>query len=172
MDDSVDRVLAQWRTARPDLDPSPMGVIGRLSRASRLTERALQKVFTEHGLQPGEFDILATLLRAGGPRGMTAGALAASAMVTSGAITNRIDRLVTKALVTRDTDPANRRTVLIDLTPSGRELINRAVADHLTNEERLLDAFSPRQREKFTSLLRTLLISLGDEYHLNPPPSR
>lgn len=157
--DSVDRVLAQWRAERPDIDPAPMGVIGRIQRATRLLDRGLQSHFATHELQLWEFDILATLRRAGG---MTAGALVESSMVTSGAITNRIDRLVARELVTREIDPANRRSVLIDLTDAGRKLIDEIVVDHLANETRLLEPLSPQEQERLAELLRKLLIGLGD----------
>ncbi|MGH3503803.1 MAG: MarR family winged helix-turn-helix transcriptional regulator [Nocardioidaceae bacterium] len=165
MRDRVDVILEQWAHARPDLDASPMGVLGRLSRVSRLTEKRLQAIFAEHGLQPGEFDILATIRRAAGPGGMTAGALAEAAMVTSGAITNRVDRLVAKNLVTRELDPGNRRTTLIDLTPSGRDLIDQAVVDHVANEQHTLAALTPRQQQVLADLLRRLLLSLDDAAH-------
>jgi len=160
--DAVDLVLEQWARARPDLDASPMGVLGRLSRVTRLAERELKALFAEFGLERGEFDVLATLRRAGAPGAMTAGALARSSMVTSGAVTNRLDRLVAKGLVTRDVDPANRRTVVVALTPGGRELIDRAVAAHLENERRILASLAPREREALAGLLRTLLLGLGD----------
>ncbi|HVX43543.1 MAG TPA: MarR family transcriptional regulator [Mycobacteriales bacterium] len=159
MKDNVDRVLEQWHAERPDIDPAPMGVIGRIQRATRLLDRGLQREFSEHGLQLWEFDILATLRRAGA---MTAGALVGASMVTSGAITNRIDRLVARELVTREVDPANRRSVLIDLTDQGRELIDRIVVDHVANEKRLLESLSGAQQKQLAGLLRTLLIGLGD----------
>lgn len=160
--DVVDVVLSQWHDVRPDLDASPMGVVGRISRAARLLERELAPVFAEHGLQAGEFDILATLRRAGGDGGMGAGALAASAMVTSGAITNRIDRLVAKGLVTRDIDQSNRRAVRIALTPDGRRLIDAAVVEHAENEKRLLAVLDGDDRAGLARLLRRLLVGLGD----------
>ncbi|WP_242905210.1 MarR family winged helix-turn-helix transcriptional regulator [Actinomadura terrae] len=161
--DAVDLVLEQWARARPDLDPSPMSVLGRLSRVTRLAERELKALFSEFGLERGEFDVLATLRRSGSPEGLTAGMLARSSMVTSGAVTNRLDRLVAKGYVTRDLDPANRRTVIVALTPAGRDLIDRAVAAHLDNERRILAALDPRQRDDLAAILRTLLLSLGDE---------
>ncbi|AKU15211.1 MarR family winged helix-turn-helix transcriptional regulator [Luteipulveratus mongoliensis] len=167
--DAVDLILEQWAEARPDLDASPMGVIGRLSRASRTADVELQRVFSEFGLQRGEFDIMATLRRAGPPSGMTAGALARSAMVTSGAITNRIDRLIAKDYVTRDVDPANRRTVLIALTPAGRTLIDKAVAVHVDNEHRILAGLSGRQQKELATLLRALIVSLDDAPPLAEP---
>jgi DNA-binding MarR family transcriptional regulator len=127
---------------------------------TRIAERRLKALFAEFGLERGEFDVLATLRRAGSPDGMTAGMLARSSMVTSGAVTNRLDRLVAKGYVTRDVDPANRRTVVVALTPAGRELIDRAVLD---NEERILAALDRHQRDDLAATLRTLLLSLGDE---------
>lgn len=162
MDDRVDRVLAQWRIERPDIDPTPMGIVGRISRAARILERALQGLFARFDLQPGEFDILATLRRSGRPYQLSAGALATSSMVTAGAITNRIDRLVAKDLVTRDLDPANRRAVIIALTTKGRGLIDKAVVAHLDNEQRLLAHLSAEDQERLATLLRDLLIALDD----------
>lgn len=161
--DAVDVIVEQWARARPDLDPAPMGVLGRLSRVTRIAEHELKALFSEFGLERGEFDVLATLRRAGSPDGMTAGALARSSMVTSGAVTNRLDRLVAKGYVTRDVDPANRRTVVVALTPAGRELIDRAVAAHLDNERRILAALDQRQQDDLAATLRALLLSLGDE---------
>ncbi|NED95116.1 MarR family transcriptional regulator [Phytoactinopolyspora alkaliphila] len=162
MVDNVDRVLEQWRAERPDLDAAPMGVIGRISRAARCLERELQEIFDRHGLQTWEFDILATLRRSGRPYQLTAGGLVASAMVTSGAITNRIDRLVARGLVTRVTDPNNRRSVLITLTDQGLDLVNEAVERHVANEHRLLSVFTQAEQDELAGLLRTLLESLGD----------
>ncbi|MEQ4302184.1 MarR family transcriptional regulator [Plantactinospora sp. B6F1] len=158
MEDSVDRIVAQWARVRPDVDVSPMGVFGRLSRLTRLFERELQTVFSQHGLQPGEFDILATLRRADTEgRGLTAGQLADSTMVTSGAITNRLDRLVAKGLVTREPDPHSRRTIRVALTQRGREVIDAALDDHVSNEERLLATMTASQRRQLEELLRGLL---------------
>jgi DNA-binding MarR family transcriptional regulator len=161
--DAVDVVVEQWARARPDLDASPMRVLGRLSRVTRIAERELQMLFSEFGLERGEFDVLATLRRAGSPGGMTPGMLARSSMVTSGAVTNRLDRLVAKGYVTRDVDPANRRSVVVALTPAGRELIDRAVVAHVDNERRILAALDQHQQDDLAATLRTLLISLGDE---------
>lgn len=160
--DTVDLVIEQWSRARPDLDISPMGVLGRLSRLSRIAEREQQALFAEFGLQPGEFDLLATMRRAGAPGGLTAGALARSAMKTSGAITNRVDHLVAKGYATREVDPANRRTVLIALTPAGHRLTDKAVVAHVENERRILAALGERQQGDLAGLLRELLISLDD----------
>lgn len=164
MEDSVDRVIAQWARARPGVDVSPMGVLGRLSRLTRRFERELQEVFTRHGLQPGEFDLLATLRRADvDGHGLTAGQLADSAMVTSGAITNRLDRLVAKDLITREADPRSRRTIRVALTRRGREVVDAALHDHVANEERLLSAMTTAQRGQLEGLLRILLHDSEDQ---------
>ncbi|UVJ40238.1 MarR family winged helix-turn-helix transcriptional regulator [Arthrobacter sp. CJ23] len=158
MEDSVDRIIAQWAQVHPDSDVGPMGVLGRLYRLTRLFERELQDVFTEHGLQAGEFDILATLRRADTDgNGLTAGQLADSALVTSGAITNRLDRLLAKDLITRQVDPRSRRTIRIALTSRGREIIDVALRDYLVNEKRLLSTLTTSQREQLEGLLRVLL---------------
>ncbi|WP_148573220.1 MarR family winged helix-turn-helix transcriptional regulator [Nocardioides caldifontis] len=162
MRDHVDTVLAQWEQERPDLDVAAMGVIGRLSRASRLLERGVDRVLDQRGVGGGEFDILATLRRTGAPYRLTPGQLVRSSMVTSGAVTARLDRLVAKGLVTRETDPDNRRSVLVTLTPRGRRLVDRAVEAHVANEEELLSGLSGREREQLAGLLRRLLVSLGD----------
>ncbi|AXB48254.1 MarR family winged helix-turn-helix transcriptional regulator [Amycolatopsis albispora] len=162
MQDNVDWRLDQWRTERPDLDPAPMGVVARVQRACRLLERELRDNFARHDLQLWEFDVLGTIRRCGPPFRLTAGQLVEATMVTSGAITNRIDRLAAKGLVTREVDPANRRSVLITLTDEGRELIDRVVVDHLELEARLLGDLGGEDQEQLAGLLRRLLVSLGD----------
>jgi DNA-binding MarR family transcriptional regulator len=160
--DNVDRLIEQWRAQRPDLDPTPMGVVGRISRTCRLLERELLDHFATRDLLPGEFDILATLRRAGPPYRLNAGALVDAYMVTSGAITNRIDRLVAKELVSRETDPASRRRVLITITDRGRQLVDDVVVDHVDLETRLLTPLSAREQDQLAVLLRKLLTGLGD----------
>jgi DNA-binding MarR family transcriptional regulator len=162
MRDAVDVLLGQWRAERPDLDPSPMGVIGRVSRASRVVDRELRESFAAHGVEPWEFDVLATLRRAAPDGYLTAGQLVASAMVTSGAITNRIDRLVSRGLVSRATDPDNRRQVLIGLTPAGRALVDDLVVGHLEAEQQLLSGLTEREQQQLARLLRKFLLHHGD----------
>lgn len=168
--DGLDRITAQWRAVRPDLDTSPMAVIGRLSRASRLLERGIKENLGSHGVEPWEFDVLATLMRSGPPHVLTAGQLSSAAMVSSAALTNRIDHLVKKGLVERAVDPAHRRRVLISLTDQGRELTNRLVEHHLAGEERQLAGLTAAERDQLTSLLRRFLLTLGD--HTDDPASR
>lgn len=168
MEDNVDWRLDQWRTERPDINLAPMGVVARIQRASQLLERQIRANFATHDLQLWEFDMLSTLRRSGPPFQLSAGQLLESAMVTSGAITNRIDRLVAKGLATREVDPRSRRRVLITLTERGRELIDSAVTSHIDREEALLNELSSREQEQLASVLRKLLISLGDHSPGNP----
>jgi DNA-binding MarR family transcriptional regulator len=162
MADAVDDILAQWRRERPDLDLWPMAIVGRISRLQLLLNRELRAFFGARGLESWEFDVLATLRRAGAPYELTAGALLKAAMVTSGAITNRIDRMETKGLVERVRDDGDRRSVRIRLTPAGLEAVDEAVGAHMANEARLLAALDPADREDLAGTLRTLLESLGD----------
>lgn len=162
MADAVDAILAQWGRERPDLDVSAMGVVGRISRAQSLLGRELKEFFAARGLESWEFDVLATLRRHGAPYELTAGALLRSAMVTSGAITNRIDRMEAKGLVERVRDTGDRRSVRIRLSPRGLEIVDELVGLHVANEERLLAALSPDERGRLAAALRTLLASLGD----------
>lgn len=158
--DAVDRITAQWRRERPDLDRSPMAVIGRISRAAAHLQRELDRVFAQHGLTGGDFDVLATLRRSGAPYRLSPGSLSASTMVTTGGMTKRLDRLEALGLIRREPDPGDRRGKLIALTDEGRRVIDRALEAHLRNEERLLKPLSKARREQLAGLLRDLLVSL------------
>lgn len=160
--DHVDRVLEQWGAQRPDLDVSPMAVIGRLSRLSRLIGAELRDTFGKHGLDPASFDLLATLRRSGPAHRLTPAELMRTAMVTSGAITQRVDRLEARGLVTRTPSDSDGRVVHISLSEDGRALIDRALPDHVDTEKRLLAARTRTQREALGDSLRHLLESLGD----------
>lgn len=157
--DRVDSILAQWRRERPDLNPSPMGVVGRISRAAQILSRALEATFATFELNGGEFDVLATLRRTGPPFRLTPTALFTELMLSSGAMTNRLDRLERADLIARLPDLADRRGTLVELTPKGRELVDAAVAAHLDNEHRLLAALSDAEQEQLADLLRKLLHS-------------
>jgi DNA-binding MarR family transcriptional regulator len=161
MTDHVARVMEQWRRERPDLDPSPQGVIARLHRiAGRLTEE-LVAVYAEHGLAEGEFDILATLRRQGAPYALSAGELAAQTMVTSGAITKRVDRCIARGWVTRAPSDTDARGRVVALTDEGLTLIDAAFADHVANEHRLLAGFSTSDRDQLARLLADWAEELG-----------
>lgn len=159
--DAVDRISAQWAEVRPDVDSSPLAVIGRVSRLSRLIDKRLGESFARFGLEAWMYDVLATLRRSGEPYELTAGELVAQAMVTTGAITNRIDRLEQRGLVERAA-ASDRRKVIVRLTPAGRELVDAVVGPHMAVEEEILASLSPRQRDDLVRLLRTTLLALGD----------
>lgn len=160
--DSVDRILAQWQAERPDLDPSPMGVVGRIARASARLGREVDAGLAEHGLTGGSFDVLAALRRAGAPYRLKPTDLYLQLMLSSGSMTARLDKLEQAGLVERLPDPADRRGVLVGLTPAGLAAVDRAVESHLANEERLLAGLTARQRDELAGLLRRLLLELGD----------
>jgi DNA-binding MarR family transcriptional regulator len=162
MGDAVDALLAQWARERPDVDVSPMGVVGRISRLSRLLDQQLKEFFDAHGLERWEFDMLATLRRSGPPYALTAGALNKAAMTTTGAITNRVDRMAAKGLVERVPDERDRRSVRVRLTEHGWNVVEELVGPHTENEARLLAALPSPDRDRLAALLRTLLESLGD----------
>ncbi|WP_338677121.1 MarR family transcriptional regulator [Streptomyces sp. SCSIO 30461] len=160
MRDAVDDFLDQWASQRTDLDLDTMGTVGRIQRLSRLVGARVRDYFAEHGLESWEFDVLATLRRSGEP--LTAKALAAGVMIGSAALTNRVDRLVSRGLVTREPVPGDRRSLHISLTDEGRELVDRTVEGHVRNEQQILAGLEHEDRESLTRILRTLLISLGD----------
>lgn len=151
--DHVARIQAEWARERPDLDVSPQGVIGRLHRlAGHLTEQLLV-VYRRFGLSEGDFDVLATLRRAGEPFERAPGELAQFTMVTTGAMTKRIDRLERDGLVTRRRSTTDGRGRVVALTPAGRELIDAAFTEHMHNERRLLDQLSTEDAAALESLL-------------------
>lgn len=160
--DAVDRIVDQWSRERPDLDPTPMHVVGRITRLHWALEERLCRVFDRYDLGRGEFDILATLRRSGPPFELTAGQLGGSTMVTSGAVTKRVDRLERAGLVTRRTADADARGRLIQLTSRGRELIDEVVEEHVRNETHLLAGLTPDERAALTDLLRKLGRTLPD----------
>ncbi|MET9895266.1 MarR family transcriptional regulator [Streptomyces sp. NPDC006465] len=155
--DRVARIQADWRRERPDLDVTPQGVIGRLHRlAGRLTEE-LCLVYGRYGLSEGEFDVLCALRRAGEPYERAPGELAAHTMVTTGAMTKRIDRLERAGLVTRRRSDDDQRGRIVALTGPGLELIDRAFTDHIGNEHQLLDLLTRAEAEALETLLTTWL---------------
>ncbi|WP_433824389.1 MarR family winged helix-turn-helix transcriptional regulator [Actinoplanes sp. CA-015351] len=155
--DHVGRIQREWARERPDLDVSPQGVIGRLHRvAAHLTEQ-LCVVYRRYGLGEGEFDVLAALRRAGEPFERAPGELAAFTMVTTGAMSKRIDRLERDGLVTRRVSSTDGRGRVVGLTTAGRELIDQAFAEHMRNERRLLQELKPEEAAQLEALLTTWL---------------
>ena len=162
--DHVDGILAAWARERPDLDATPMGVIGRVSRAARFLDRELDTVFRVHGLDGAGFDVLASLRRSGRPYVLSASALADATMVARSSMTSRIDRLEAVGLVARIEDERDGRGVGVRLTERGLELIDRAVADHLANEARLLACLPADVAERLAGDLRSLLQALDPDW--------
>jgi DNA-binding MarR family transcriptional regulator len=153
--DRVDRIIAQWRAARPDLDPSPQGVIGRLHRVALALTVRLTDVYARHGLTEPEFDLLATLRRT--DDALTAGELAEHTMVTSGGLSKRVDRLVARGLVERNGSVDDGRRRIVRLTARGRAVIDAAFTDHLANEHRLIAELGPDDAAALEPILKRWL---------------
>jgi DNA-binding MarR family transcriptional regulator len=162
MPDHVDQILEQWAEQRPDVDASPMAVIGRLKRLAQLTDNELRRNYARHDLDSASFDVLATLRRSNSEHTLTPAGLMRSSMVTSGAITQRLDRLEARGLVSRKPSDTDGRGVQVTLTAEGLRLIDAVLPTHLETEERLLAALSKSERVRLADTLRTLLESLGD----------
>lgn len=160
--DRVARIQADWRRERPDLDVGPQGVIGRLHRLADRLGAELDLVYDRYGLSEGEFDVLCALRRAGEPFERAPGELAAHTMVTTGAMTKRIDRLERSGLVTRRRSDDDQRGRIVALTSAGRDLVDRAFTDHMRNERRLLDLVTPEEAAVLETLLATWLSRLED----------
>ncbi|MFE0106391.1 MarR family winged helix-turn-helix transcriptional regulator [Streptomyces sp. NPDC059009] len=164
MSDALDAIVGQWEAERPELtdDLWPVEVLGRIQRMHRIIEKSFKQFSVEHGLEPGEFDVLTTLRRSGPPYALTAGAFLKAAMVTSGAITNRIDRMEVKGLVERVRDGADRRTVKIHLTERGKEVTDVVMGAHLRNYAEILKSLDRESCDRVAGALRTLLEAHGD----------
>lgn len=164
--DHVDHLIEQWHRERPDLDVSPMAVIARISRLCRILERRIEDAYTEYGLNQAQFGVLAALRRAGPPYTLSPTALYNSQLISSGAMTNRMERLTSAGYVRRVRDENDGRSMLVALTPKGKRLIDRVLTLHYENEHRLLASLSTRDREALARILRGLLIEFED----NVPP--
>src|SRR4051812_40348396 len=158
--DGVDAILEQWRAERPDLDPTPIGIVGRVSRLARELEARLEPVYKAHGLEPGWHDVLATLRRSGPDYRLRPTDLTNASMLTSSGTTKRLDKLEQAGLIRREADPNDRRGTLITLTRAGRELIDSVTAAHLANEAQLISALDADEQAALAALLRKLLLAL------------
>ncbi|WP_026460310.1 MarR family winged helix-turn-helix transcriptional regulator [Schaalia suimastitidis] len=156
--DEVDRIVDSWARERPDMDTSPMLVLSRVSRLARHLDLERRAAFADHGLEPWEFDVLSALRRAGSPYALTPGALMAELLVSSGTMTNRIDRLEAQGLVDRSRSAEDRRTVTVTLTDRGRERVDGALETLLSCERHILSALPPSDLEQLGMLLRPLLL--------------
>ena len=161
--DHLDRIAEQWARERPDLDVSALATMGRLFRVAELAHVELGLWLRGYKLPPGWFDVLAALRRAGPPFELTPTALMHAMMLSSGGVTKRLDRLAEARLVTRRPDPDDRRGVLVRLTARGRQLIDRALAEHVANEEEVLGTLSLAEQRRLDDLLRRLLARLEHE---------
>ena len=160
--DGVDRMIEQWSVEWPELDVSPIGVIGRISRLSRELEARLEPVYKAHGLEPGWHDVLATLRRSGPDYRLRPTDLTNATMLTSSGTTKRLDKLEQEGLIRREADPNDRRGTLITLTEAGRKLIDSVTAAHLANEARLVGALDQDEQRALTELLRKLILNMPD----------
>lgn len=160
--DEVDRITSAWLRERPDLDLAPLQVLSRVTRLARHLDLARRQAFAAHALDTWEFDVLAALRRAGAPYSQSPGQLGAETLVTSGTMTNRIDRLEERGLVRREPDPADRRGVRVVLTDGGRGTVDAALHDLLAREQELLSGLSAGEQQELSSLLRTLVRAFGD----------
>ncbi|UPK74342.1 MarR family transcriptional regulator [Nocardioidaceae bacterium SCSIO 66511] len=157
MSDEVDRLIEAWQRERPDLDVSPMGVLSRVSRLARHLDLARRAAFADSKLESWEFDVLSSLRRSGEPYQLSPGRLLRETLVTSGTMTNRIDRLAKRGLVERLPDPADRRGVQVRLTPDGRKRVDAALEELLRRERELLSALPAKDSRQLAALLRTLV---------------
>ena len=158
--DDVDEILDQWKRERPDLDASPIGLIGRTSRLARELEQRLELVYREYGLEAGWHDVLATLRRQGPPYRLRPSEFTGTLMLTSSGTTKRLDRLEQAGLIAREPDPEDRRGTLITLTAAGRKLIDDVMEAHLANERRLVASLTDAEQRRLADLLRKLRLGL------------
>lgn len=154
--DEVDRIVTAWARERPDLDFSPLQVLSRVARLSRHLDRARRTAFAASDLESWEFDVLSALRRAGSPYQLSPKSLLQQTLVSSGTMTNRIDRLLERGLVERRTDPNDGRGILVVMTAAGRQRVDRAISELLESEAELLDGLSVADQERLAALLRKL----------------
>jgi DNA-binding MarR family transcriptional regulator len=158
--DDVDRIVSAWRRQRPDLDVSPLEVLSRVTRIAKHLERVRKATFDSHNIEVWEFDVLAALRRSGEPYALSPSTLMADTMVTSGAMTNRINRLSARGLVKRRSDPIDGRRVVVALTPSGKRLVDETFADFVQRESEVLQLMSLADKKKLATLLRQLSVTI------------
>lgn len=165
MRDDVDVLVSAWQRERPDLDVAPLQVLSRVTRLAHHLDQARRQAFSAHGLETWEFDVLAALRRAGVPYALSPGRLGTQTLVTSGTMTNRIDRLEARGLVRREPDPDDRRGVRVVLTAAGRSQVDAALQDLVAREHALLSTLDPGEQDALAALLRSLLgaFDAGDQ---------
>ena len=163
MRDEVDRLVEAWQRERADLDLRPMEVLSRVTRLGHHLDRARRQAFAEHDIESWEFDVLAALRRAGTPYQLSPGRLLKETLVTSGTMTNRVDRLATRGFVERLPDPKDRRGVLVRLTASGRSTVDGALEGLLRRERDLLGGLDAGDQQRLAKLLRSLVLPFERE---------
>lgn len=161
--DEVDRIVDAWSRERPDLDFAPLQVLSRVGRLSRHLERARRAAFSASELEPWEFDVLSAIRRAGSPYQLSPKSLLQQTLVSSGTMTNRIDRLVERRLVERRTDPHDGRGILVVMTEEGRERVDSAISLLLNEEAQLLAGLTKHDQERLSGLLRRLSLDFDQE---------
>lgn len=164
IDDEVERILEDWRRHRPDLDPSPMGVFGRIARIAARQRADLNNMLIDDDLTAASFDVLASLRRSEPPHRKTPTELASSSMMSTGGMTFRIDKLEASGFISRHNSPEDRRVVYVQLTDAGRDLIDRVMEAHLDRERSLLASVSGADVEQLAKLLALVEISLSDAH--------
>lgn len=157
LEDEVDRLVGGWRHALPNVDPSPLEVLSRVTRLARHLDRQRSVVFARHDLETWTFDVLSALRRADPPRQLSPGQLLAQTLVSSGTMTNRIDHLEQRGLVRRRPDPTDARSVQVQLTPAGRRRVDSALRDLVQREDAILGALDTRERATLAGLLRRVV---------------
>jgi len=168
--DHVAHVLEQWRSELPEIDRAPMGVVGRVSRLAHLLQPRLEAVFSAHGVNGGEFDVLAALRRSGRPYRLTPTELSRALMVTSGGMTKRLTALERRGLIGREPDPHDGRSTGVSLPREGKRLVGPTLPAHVANEDNLLGGLDSGDRAELARLLEQLAVSLGDV--ADPAPRR
>lgn len=156
MHDSVDQIIEQWGRERPELDVSPIGIIGRISRLARHFESEIGRNLAPFGITADEYDVLATLRRSGKPYALKPRDLLETMMVTSATVTHRIDKLERRGLVERSPDPGDRRGVVVRLTSEGKRLLDRASEAHVVRELEMVSGLTRKERDQLVGLLRRL----------------
>ncbi len=155
--DEVDDIVLRWQAERPDLDVTPLHVLSRVSRLARHLDRARRAAFAAHRLEMWEFDVLSALRRQGAPYQLSPGALLRATLVTSGTMTNRIDKLADAGLVSRHRDSQDKRGILVRLTDRGLQTVDAAMSALLAQERALLTGLDSGQQNELAALLRILL---------------
>ncbi|MEZ8086004.1 MULTISPECIES: MarR family winged helix-turn-helix transcriptional regulator [unclassified Vibrio] len=155
--DAIDRVVEQWAKEKPELDTEPMAMMGRIMRIAKYMETQVAELHKKYDMKLGEFDVLATLRRSGKPYRLTPSELIGSMMLTSGAMTNRLDKLEAKGLISREHSKEDRRSVSVQLTKDGLILIDQMMTEHVETQKKLVKSLSASQKKNTNQLLKTWL---------------